>query len=379
MKILLTFGTRPEAIKMAPLYHKLKEDNCFEVYLSVTGQHKEMLYSVLDLFLIKPDNDLEIMSGSQDLFDIITLSLKGLKKTIKEIKPDLMLVHGDTSTTMAASMAGFLSGVPVGHVEAGLRTNNLLSPFPEEFNRRIASLSSDIHFAPTIKSKTNLMHEGVSESKIFITGNTVIDSLFWILNKIDSNMEIKDKIHTRLNKILNFNFCNEKYILITAHRRESFGPGFISICEAIKELSFKNPHINFVYPVHLNPNVQDPVKEHLSGIKNISLILPLDYEAFVILLRNSYFILTDSGGIQEEAPSLGKPVLVLRDTTERPEAVDAGVVKLIGTDKDTIIHEVMSLLNSDQNYQLMSSSSNPYGDGHASAKIINAIKETYSL
>lgn len=379
MKILLTFGTRPEAIKMAPLYHKLKEDNCFEVYLSVTGQHKEMLYSVLDLFLIKPDNDLEIMSGSQDLFDIITLSLKGLKKTIKEIKPDLMLVHGDTSTTMAASMAGFLCGVPVGHVEAGLRTNNLLSPFPEEFNRRIASLSSDIHFAPTIKSKTNLMHEGVSESKIFITGNTVIDSLFWILNKIDSNMEIKDKIHTRLNKILNFNFCNEKYILITAHRRESFGPGFISICEAIKELSFKNPHINFVYPVHLNPNVQDPVKEHLSGIKNISLILPLDYEAFVILLRNSYFILTDSGGIQEEAPSLGKPVLVLRDTTERPEAVDAGVVKLIGTDKDTIIHEVMSLLNSDQNYQLMSSSSNPYGDGHASAKIINAIKETYSL
>jgi len=379
MKILLTFGTRPEAIKMAPLYHKLKEDNCFEVYLSVTGQHKEMLYSVLDLFLIKPDDDLEIMSGSQDLFDIITLSLKGLKKTIKEIKPDLMLVHGDTSTTMAASMAGFLSGVPVGHVEAGLRTNNLLSPFPEEFNRRIASLSSDIHFAPTIISKTNLMHEGVSESKIFITGNTVIDSLFWILNKIDSNMEIKDKIHTRLNKILNFNFCNEKYILITAHRRESFGPGFISICEAIKELSFKNPHINFVYPVHLNPNVQDPVKEHLSGIKNISLILPLDYEAFVILLRNSYFILTDSGGIQEEAPSLGKPVLVLRDTTERPEAVDAGVVKLIGTNKDTIIHEVMSLLNSDQNYQLMSSSSNPYGDGHASAKIINAIKETYSL
>lgn len=379
MKILLTFGTRPEAIKMAPLYHKLKEDNCFEVYLSVTGQHKEMLYSVLDLFLIKPDDDLEIMSGSQDLFDIITLSLNGLKKTIKEIKPDLMLVHGDTSTTMAASMAGFLSGVPVGHVEAGLRTNNLLSPFPEEFNRRIATLSSDIHFAPTIKSKTNLMQEGVSESKIFITGNTVIDSLFWILNKIDSNMEIKDKIHTRLNKILNFNFCNEKYILITAHRRESFGPGFISICEAIKELSFKNPHINFVYPVHLNPNVQDPVREHLSGIKNISLIPPLDYEAFVILLRNSYFILTDSGGIQEEAPSLGKPVLVLRNTTERPEAVDAGVVKLIGTDKDTIIHEVTSLLNSDQNYQLMSSSSNPYGDGHASAKIINAIKEAYSL
>ena len=379
MKILLTFGTRPEAIKMAPLYHKLKEDNCFEVYLSVTGQHKEMLYSVLDLFLIKPDDDLEIMSGSQDLFDIITLSLNGFKKTIKEIKPDLMLVHGDTSTTMAASMAGFLSGVPVGHVEAGLRTNNLLSPFPEEFNRRIATLSSDIHFAPTIKSKTNLMQEGVSESKIFITGNTVIDSLFWILNKIDSNMEIKDKIHTRLNKILNFNFCNEKYILITAHRRESFGPGFISICEAIKELSFKNPHINFVYPVHLNPNVQDPVREHLSGIKNISLIPPLDYEAFVILLRNSYFILTDSGGIQEEAPSLGKPVLVLRNTTERPEAVDAGVVKLIGTDKDTIIHEVTSLLNSDQNYQLMSSSSNPYGDGHASAKIINAIKEAYSL
>tara|TARA_B100001057_G_C22846267_1_gene949172 strand:+ start:468 stop:1604 length:1137 start_codon:yes stop_codon:yes gene_type:complete len=377
MKILITFGTRPEAIKMAPLFHKLNECNEFQVFLCVTGQHKEMLYSVLDIFLIKPDCDLQIMSNSQDLQDVVTLSIKGLKKVIIEFEPDLILVHGDTSTTMAASIAGFLNNIPVGHVEAGLRTNDIKSPFPEEFNRRVVSLASDIHFAPTIRSKKNLIDESILSSNIFVTGNTVIDSMFWILSRIEKNKIIKDKVYNSIEENLKLNILDSKYILITAHRRESFGLGFIQICEAINILANKYPSINFVYPVHLNPNVQDPVKKYLSDIKNVYLTSPLNYEAFVVLLKSCYLVITDSGGIQEEAPSLGKPVLVLRDTTERPEALDAGVVKLVGTDQAFIVSEVSKLIESKEQYELMAHASNPYGDGTASSQIVDAIKKRY--
>ena len=377
MKILLIFGTRPEAIKMAPLFHKLNEDSSFDISLCVTGQHNTMLYSVLDIFLIKPDYDLEVMSSSNDLLDTTSISISRLKKIISKIKPGLLLVHGDTSTTMAASITGFLSSIPVGHVEAGLRTKNIKSPFPEEFNRRVSSLASDIHFAPTQLSKDNLVNEGIEESSIHITGNTVIDAMIWTLDKIDMDVRAKAKLYSSLNNKLGFDIVSNKFILITAHRRESFGEGFISICVAIKKLAIAYPTINFVYPVHLNPNVQKPVNDNLAGLSNVKLIEPLDYKSFTVVLRESYFILTDSGGIQEEAPGLGKPVLVLRDTTERPEAIQAGVVKLIGTNSEKIIEEVELLIESEEHYKSMSLASNPYGDGHASEKIVNAIKRTY--
>lgn len=377
MKILIIFGTRPEAIKMAPLYHKLNDDKEFNVSLCITGQHKEMLYTVLKLFNINPDYDLKIMSSSQDIQDVITLAISNLKNIINDLAPDLILVHGDTATTMAASMAGFLSNTRVGHVEAGLRTSNIKSPFPEEFNRRVTSLASDIHFAPTLLSKKNLLKEGIKESNIFITGNTVIDSMFWIIAKINDDKVKRNKIFKKLNTLLKFNVTDQKYILITAHRRESFGEGFISICTALNELALKYPNINFVYPVHLNPNVQNPVNNLLSNVSNISLIPPLDYESFILLLQNCHIILTDSGGIQEEAPSLGKPVLVLRDTTERPEAIDAGVVKLVGTKIESIVGSVSNLLDSKNLYDKMAKSSNPYGDGTSSYQIAQAIKEKY--
>ncbi|GIT98087.1 non-hydrolyzing UDP-N-acetylglucosamine 2-epimerase [Sulfurovum sp. TSL1] len=378
-KVLLVFGTRPEAIKMAPLilaFQKHSQD--LEAKVCVTAQHREMLDQVFDIFDITPNFDLNIMKAGQDLYDITSNILLGMKEVLKEYQPDILFVHGDTTTTLTAALSAFYQKIPVAHVEAGLRTGDIYSPWPEEANRKLTSQITKYHFAPTETSKDNLLKENIDKNNIHVTGNTVIDALFWVLEKIEKDENLK----LALTKTIKSDFSafenEERLVLITGHRRENFGQGFLDICSAIKMLAEEHPDVNFVYPVHLNPNVQKPVLELLSGIHNIYLIAPLDYEPFVYLMSKSYLILTDSGGIQEEAPSLGKPVLVMRNTTERPEALEAGTVKLVGTDPLTIVDKVNKLLNDKVLYENMSQAHNPYGDGKACYRIVNLIKESYA-
>ncbi|PLR34287.1 UDP-N-acetylglucosamine 2-epimerase (non-hydrolyzing) [Chimaeribacter californicus] len=370
MKVLTVFGTRPEAIKMAPLVHALAQDEAFEAKVCVTAQHREMLDQVLRLFDIEPDFDLNIMRPGQGLTEITCRILEGLKPVLEAFRPDVVLVHGDTTTTMATSLAAFYQRIPVGHVEAGLRTGDLFSPWPEEANRKLTGTLATWHFAPTENSRRNLLGESTPESRIVVTGNTVIDALLWVRDRILGNAELVGELARRYAFLDN----NKKLILVTGHRRESFGGGFERICTALAEIARRHPDVQVVYPVHLNPNVSEPVNRILSGIGNIFLIEPQDYLPFVYLMDRAYLILTDSGGIQEEAPSLGKPVLVMRDTTERPEAVDAGTVRLVGTDMAKIVQEVTRLLTDDNEYHAMSRAHNPYGDGHACQRILHALK-----
>ena len=374
-KVLLVFGTRPEAIKMAPLVKTFENEPSIESKVCVTAQHREMLDQVLDMFDIKPDYDLNIMKPRQDLFDVTTNVLLGLKDVLNDFNPDVVLVHGDTTTTSASSLAAFYNKIKVGHVEAGLRTGDMYSPWPEEANRQITGVLANYHFAPTTTSADNLLKENKDSKNIIVTGNTVIDALFLALDKIEKYDELKSKIIESINSQYELK-DNKKIILVTGHRRENFGDGFINICEALKTIALNNSDIDIVYPVHLNPNVQKPVKEILSDTKNVYLINPLQYEQFIYMMNKSYFIITDSGGVQEEAPSLGKPVLVMRDTTERPEALEAGTVKLVGTSKEIIIKEAQILLDDETEYNKMSKAHNPYGDGKACERIINFIKET---
>jgi len=419
-RILLVFGTRPEAIKMAPLVKEFeKHPDSFETLVCVTGQHREMLDQVLQLFEITPDYDLNIMKAGQDLYDVTSRVLLGMREVLKEAQPDVVLVHGDTSTSTAAALAAFYQQIPVGHVEAGLRTGNIYSPWPEEMNRQLTGRIATYHFAPTPLSKQNLLNEGVKEENIFVTGNTVIDALYWVIDKMKQDKSLEQTI---TNKLVEFGLPAEKLIqwkngtqntekvdqtnneksvppstdhsplltdrklvLITGHRRENFGQGFINICEAIKELAETFPDVDFVYPMHLNPNVRNAITQVFGEIRkirsnsgnsrvdNVHFIEPLDYLPFVYLMNDSYLVLTDSGGIQEEAPGLGKPVLVMRDTTERPEALDAGTVKLVGTDKATIIREVSELISESQAYEGMAMANNPYGDGLACGRIVKSL------
>ena len=369
IKILSVFGTRPEAIKMAPLVDLLKGDARFESKICVTGQHRQMLDQVLNLFDIIPDYDLNIMKSGQDLTDVTLLILQKLKTVLSEFKPDYVLVHGDTTTTLSATLASYYQQIPVFHVEAGLRTHNIYSPWPEEGNRKIAASLASLHFSPTETSKNNLLLENVPENKISVTGNTVIDALLLVTEKINRDHALFEKI----SHSFPFLSSNRRVVLITGHRRESFGSGFECICEAIFELAEKFKDVDFVYPLHLNPNVREPVNRKLGRLRNVYLIEPQEYLPFIYLMQSSYLILTDSGGIQEEAPSLGKPVLVMRDTTERPEAVAAGTVKLVGTDKYKIVFEVSELLKNEDAYKEMSFSHNPYGDGKACLKIRDEI------
>jgi len=376
-KVLLVFGTRPEAIKMAPLVKAFENEPTIESKVCVTAQHREMLDQVLNLFDIVPEYDLNLMKPGQDLYDITSNVLLGMKSVLVEFQPDVVLVHGDTTTTSSASLAAFYKQIKVGHVEAGLRTGDIYSPFPEEVNRQITGVLANYHFAPTITSKNNLIKENKEPKNIIVTGNTVIDALFLALEKIKNQSELENKIIQDIESNFSnskFKIQNSKFILVTGHRRENHGQGFINICTALKDIAIKNPTMDIVYPVHLNPNVQKPVKEILSDIKNIYLIEPLQYEQFIYMMDKSYFIITDSGGVQEEAPSLGKPVLVMRDTTERPEALEAGTVKLVGTNKDIIIKEAQKLLGDKQEYNKMSKAHNPYGDGKACEKIVGFIK-----
>lgn len=372
-KVLLVFGTRPEAIKMAPLVKAFEQEKDIESKVCVTAQHREMLDQVLDMFEIVPDYDLNLMKPGQDLYDITANVLLGMKDVLSDYQPDVVLVHGDTTTTSATSLAAFYQKIKVGHVEAGLRTGNMYSPWPEEANRQITGVLASYHFAPTTTSRDNLLRENKNESDILVTGNTVIDALFLALDKIENNVELKNTIIKSINTQYKID-DTKKLILVTGHRRENFGQGFINICEALKTLAVNNPDIDIVYPVHLNPNVQKPVKELLSDVSNVHLIEPLQYETFLYLMSKSYFIITDSGGVQEEAPSLGKPVLVMRDTTERPEALEAGTVKLVGTNSEMIIKEAQKLLDDKLEYEKMSKAHNPYGDGNACEKIVNFIK-----
>jgi len=376
-KILIVFGTRPEAIKMAPVVKAFKANTQnFETKVCVTAQHREMLDQVLDIFDIKPEYDLNLMKAGQDLSDISARVLLELRPVLKEFKPDVVLVHGDTTTSSMAALAAFYEQISVGHVEAGLRTHNIYSPWPEEMNRMITGRIATYHFAPTELSKQNLLKENVAEENILVTGNTVIDALHLALNKIEVSQDLQFKLRNQISEfgypnILNHEKGERKMVLITGHRRENFGEGFVNMCEAMKEIALKNPDYDLVYPVHLNPNVQKPVHEILGNISNIFLIQPLEYLPFLFLMEKSYLVLTDSGGIQEEAPSLGKPVLVMRDTTERPEAVEAGTVELVGTNKDLIVAKVNELINDIAIYHKMSKAHNPYGDGKASGRILN--------
>jgi UDP-N-acetylglucosamine 2-epimerase (non-hydrolysing) len=365
-KILMVFGTRPEAIKMAPLVHAFAADNRFDSKVCVTAQHREMLDQVLDLFEIEPDFDLNIMKAGQTLNDVTTSILVGLKPVLESFKPDVVLVHGDTATTFAAALAAYYQQIRVGHVEAGLRTGNIYSPWPEEANRKLTSAITNYHFAPTAGSKENLLKEGVAESDITVTGNTVIDALFWVREKLQEDKSLA------VSLAANFDFLipDKKLILVTGHRRESFGGGFERICEALRQIATMHPQVQILYPVHLNPNVQEPVNRLLNDLDNIFLIEPQQYLPFCYLMDRSTIILTDSGGIQEEAPSLGKPVLVMRDTTERPEAVEAGTVRLVGTDTDAVVSQIGALLSNTSEYKKMSSAHNPYGDGNAVQRII---------
>ena len=368
IKNLIIFGTRPEAIKMAPLVRAFKkENNIFDTRVCVTAQHREMLDQVLDFFEITPDYDLDLMKPNQNLFTLTSDILLRLKPILEEFQPDYVYVHGDTTTTMASSIAAFYTGAKICHVEAGLRTNNKLSPFPEEMNRQVTGRIADYHFAPTEQAKLNLLYENISESSILVTGNTVIDAL------LESASRVESRDTPEIEKLKLIIEPDKKIILVTGHRRENHGQGFISICEALKEIAQTNPDVQIIYPVHLNPNVMKPVYEILSGIENILLIEPLAYPAFVWLMNQSYLIITDSGGVQEEAPSLGKPVLVMRDTTERPEAVEAETVILVGTDKEKIIFECNNLLNNKEKYDKMSALHNPYGDGKACERILHFI------
>lgn len=381
-KVMLVFGTRPEAIKMSPLVREFqKYPMDFETVICVTGQHREMLDQVLNIFEIIPDYDLNIMKQGQDLYDITSRVLLGMRDVLREVQPDIVLVHGDTTTSTVAAMASFYQQIPVGHVEAGLRTYNIYSPWPEEMNRQITGRIASYHFAPTILSRQNLLSEGINESKITVTGNTVIDALYMVVDKIKNDKQLDEKLKCTLVKAgYNTDRLDDtkKLVLITGHRRENFGNGFISMCEAIKNLTEKYPEVDFVYPMHLNPNVRKPIHdvfgEDLSILNNMFFIEPLEYLSFVYLMEKSTIVLTDSGGIQEEAPGLGKPVLVMRDTTERPEALEAGTVKLVGTNYDKIVSEVSTLIDVQEYYDQMSKAMNPYGDGYACRRIVNSFK-----
>ena len=381
-KILLVFGTRPEAIKMAPLVNEFKKHlDCFQTIVCVTGQHRQMLDQVLDLFEIAPEYDLNIMKPNQDLFDITSNVLLGMRDVLKEVKPDIVFVHGDTTTSTTTALAAFYLQIPVAHIEAGLRTYNMYSPWPEEINRQITSRISTYNFAPTKGAKDNLLKEDITAEKIFVTGNTVIDALQFVIDKTSNSPEITLNVTDNLLKSgydINNLSADRKIVLITGHRRENFGDGFLNICNAIKKLAIKYPNVDFIYPMHLNPNVRKPVLEILGDKttnSNIYLIEPLDYLPFVYLMSKSYLLLTDSGGIQEEAPGLGKPVLVMRDTTERPEAVEAGTVLLVGTDTDRIEKSVSNLIDNKEFYFSMSKAQNPYGDGNASKRIVEYLKK----
>lgn len=379
--IMFVFGTRPEAIKMAPLVKKFREktDGCKTV-VCVTGQHREMLDQVLHIFEIKPDYDLNIMKQGQDLYDVTARVLLGMREVLKKVNPDVVLVHGDTTTSTAAALAAFYQQIPVGHVEAGLRTHNIYSPWPEEMNRQITGRIATYHFAPTLLSKQNLLAEGVKEGHIYVTGNTVIDALYMVVDKIKNDKDLDAELEKQLKQAgydVNRLTGEKKLVLITGHRRENFGDGFIHMCTAIKDLTKKYPDVDFVYPMHLNPNVRKPIHEvfgeDLSNLGNMFFIEPLEYLSFVYLMEKSTIVLTDSGGIQEEAPGLGKPVLVMRDTTERPEALEAGTVKLVGTSYDKIVNEVSTLLDDQNYYEKMSKAINPYGDGKACDRIIQKL------
>ncbi|KJS70006.1 MAG: UDP-N-acetylglucosamine 2-epimerase [Pseudomonas sp. BICA1-14] len=374
IKTLCVFGTRPEAIKMAPLALSLASDERFDSKVCVTGQHRQMLDQVLDLFELKPDFDLSVMKPGQDLTGVTTAILTGMKEVLANCKPDIVLVHGDTATTFAASLAAYYQQIPVAHVEAGLRTGNLYSPWPEEANRKLTGALATLHFAPTENSKANLLREGVDPASIHVTGNTVIDALLEVIERLDKDVEL-GKQAAAPTAFLN---RARKLILVTGHRRESFGGGFERICQALLETAKQHPDVDIVYPVHLNPQVQEPVNRLLAGVDNIHLIEPLDYLPFVYLMSQAHIILTDSGGIQEEAPSLGKPVLVMRDTTERPEAVSAGTVKLVGTDVAKIVDELHILLTDENAYQSMSFAHNPYGDGKACQRICSTLADFLS-
>ena len=371
-KILTIFGTRPEAIKMAPVVKAIQQEACLHGVVCVTAQQREMLDQVLNLFEITPDYDLDLMTNNQGLADLTARVVTGLQHVLLEVKPDLVLVHGDTTTTMAASLAAFYHKIPVGHVEAGLRTHDIYSPWPEEINRQMTSRITALNFAPTKLSRQNLLDENIPDESITVTGNTVIDALLTVVDKIRNNRQLQKALDAQLPDIRD----GKRLILVTGHRRENFGEGFLNICRALAELA-DNPNLQIIYPVHLNPNVRRPVYKALGDHDNIQLIEPLDYLPFVRLMDKAHIILTDSGGIQEEAPSLGKPVLVMRDTTERPEAVDEGTVRLVGTDKNKIVSEVNRLLESEDDYQVMARAHNPYGDGKATGRIVNAIKEKY--
>ncbi|MBM6613016.1 UDP-N-acetylglucosamine 2-epimerase (non-hydrolyzing) [Citrobacter portucalensis] len=369
LNVIIVFGTRPEAIKMAPVIHALNKKKGVNVITCITAQHREMLDQVLKIFNIIPDYDLNIMKAGQSLNDVTAEIVLGLKKVLQEVKPDLLLVHGDTSTTFSAALAAYYEQVPVGHVEAGLRTGNIYSPWPEEANRRLTSIITQFHFAPTNIAKNNLVNEGISVNDIVVTGNTVIDSLFIAKELLSNNKELELKLEEKFD----FLDVTKRTILVTGHRRENFGDGLKNICKALLAISKKFDDIQIIYPLHMNPNVRDPVRRYLGSMNNIFLIEPLEYLPFVYLMNKSYIILTDSGGIQEEAPSLGKPVLVMRDTTERPEAVLAGTVKLVGTNDRNIINQVTSLLESPLEYGKMANAINPYGDGRASDYIADYI------
>ncbi len=381
-RIMLVFGTRPEAIKMAPLVKEFqKHPSDFETVVCVTGQHREMLDQVLHIFDIRPDYDLNIMKQGQDLYDVTARVLTGMRDVLKENRPDVVLVHGDTTTSTAAALAAFYQQIPVGHVEAGLRTHNIYSPWPEEMNRQITGRIASYDFAPTPLSKSNLLKENVSEDKITVTGNTVIDALYWVVARIKNDGQLDSELESVL-KTAGYDVGRlsggRKLVLITGHRRENFGDGFISMCTAIKDLTAKYPDVDFVYPMHLNPNVRKPIHEvfgeNLDNLGNMFFIEPLEYLSFVYLMEKSTIVLTDSGGIQEEAPGLGKPVLVMRDTTERPEALDAGTVKLVGTDYDKILSSVSELLDDPGAYEKMSKAVNPYGDGKACGRIVERLR-----
>ena len=378
---MLVFGTRPEAIKMAPLVKEFqKYPDQFETVVCVTGQHREMLDQVLQIFDIVPDYDLNIMKQGQDLYDVTARVLTGMRDVLKEAHPDVVLVHGDTTTSTASALAAFYQQIPVGHVEAGLRTHNIYSPWPEEVNRQITGRIATYNFSPTQLSKENLLREAVAEDSITVTGNTVIDALYWVVDKIKNDEALNSDLELQL-KTAGYDVSRladgRKLVLITGHRRENFGDGFISMCTAIKDLTQKYPDVDFVYPMHLNPNVRKPIHEvfgeNLSGLGNMFFIEPLEYLSFVYMMEKSAIVLTDSGGIQEEAPGLGKPVLVMRDTTERPEALDAGTVKLVGTDYNKIVSEVSALLDDENAYEKMSKAVNPYGDGQACGRIVKSL------
>ena len=367
-KIMVAFGTRPEAIKMAPVVKALQAHPDFQAQVVVTAQHRQMLDQVLDLFGITPDADLNVMQPGQTLPDLTARIIQGMTPILAGLKPDLVLVHGDTSTTLSTAMAAFYAQVPIGHVEAGLRTGNIKAPWPEEMNRRLTAPLCDFHFAPTAGARANLLREGFDESDIHVTGNTVIDALLQVDERLRSDPQLRASMQARFPFLDN----SRRLLLVTGHRRENFGDGFERICAALAKLAQRDD-LQIVYPVHLNPNVQEPVRRHLSDLRNVHLIEPQDYLPFVYLMQQSHLILTDSGGVQEEAPSLGKPVLVMRDTTERPEAVDAGTVRLVGTDSKRIVEEIERLLVDSAEYQRMSEAHNPYGDGEASARIAKAI------